>query len=252
MEKIIQQKLIDIEEREQVRIIFAIESGSRAWGFASADSDYDVRFVYVRPYEAYLRLEPTRDVIEWQLDDTLDINGWDLQKALRLMHDSNPSLFEWMTSPIVYRSSAAMDELKALGKTYYSPKKNLYHYWHMASTNFYDFLQDDEVKLKKYFYILRPILAAKWVVSKQTQPPMLFSELVAAELPAEQRRIVDELLAIKKHTPERKLIPRNKILHGYIEREIEAVKKAADAAGTEKKPWSPLNDYFITHVMAVK
>ena len=93
MEKIIQEKLREIEEKENVRIIMAIESGSRAWGFASPDSDYDVRFVYVRRLEDYLRLEKTKDVIEWQLDDVLDINGWDLKKALFLMHDSNPSLF---------------------------------------------------------------------------------------------------------------------------------------------------------------
>ena len=94
MEKIIQEKLREIEEKEDVRIIMAVESGSRAWGFASPDSDYDVRFVYVRQLKDYLRLEKAKDIIEWQLDDVLDINGWDLKKALMLMHDSNPSIFE--------------------------------------------------------------------------------------------------------------------------------------------------------------
>ena len=102
MNEVIMQKLNEIEQRESVRIIMAIESGSRAWGFASPDSDYDVRFVYVRTLKDTLRLEKYRDVIEWQLDDVLDISGWDLQKALRLMHDSNPSIFEWCSSPIIY------------------------------------------------------------------------------------------------------------------------------------------------------
>ena len=102
---VIPEKLQEIEEREQIRILHCVESGSRAWGFASPDSDYDVRFLYVRPAEHYLRLEKTRDVIEWQLDETLDINGWDLQKALRLLHGSNPTVFEWNRSPIVYKTT---------------------------------------------------------------------------------------------------------------------------------------------------
>ena len=88
----IRNKLDEIERTENVRVILAVESGSRAWGFPSPDSDYDVRFIYVRRPEDYIRLNPVRDVIEWQLDDIYDISGWDLQKALRLMHDSNPSL----------------------------------------------------------------------------------------------------------------------------------------------------------------
>lgn len=92
MEQVIREKLAEIENKENVRIIMAVESGSRAWGFASPDSDYDVRFVYVRKLEDYLKLDKTRDVIEWQLDDTLDISGWDLKKALQLMHESNPSI----------------------------------------------------------------------------------------------------------------------------------------------------------------
>ena len=110
MLEIIKAKLKEIEEKERVRIIHAVESGSRAWGFASPDSDYDVRFIYIRKPEAYMHLEKTRDVIEWQLDDTLDINGWDLQKALRLLHRSNPTLFEWNESPIVYRTTEAWAE----------------------------------------------------------------------------------------------------------------------------------------------
>ena len=105
MEKLIVQKLKEVELGENVRILHAVESGSMAWGFASPDSDYDVRFIYVREANFYLRLDKTRDVIEWQLDETLDINGWDLQKALRLLYKSNPTLFEWANSPIVYKTT---------------------------------------------------------------------------------------------------------------------------------------------------
>lgn len=103
MFEIIKDKIQEIEKKENVRVLRCVESGSRAWGFASPDSDYDVRFIYVRPKEYYLRLEKKRDVIEWQLDETLDINGWDIQKALRLLHKSNPTLFEWNSSPIIYK-----------------------------------------------------------------------------------------------------------------------------------------------------
>ena len=114
VQDIIPAKLKEIEARENIRVIHCIESGSRAWGFASPDSDYDVRFIYVRPLEYYLRLDKTRDVIEWQLDDTLDINGWDLQKALRLLHSSNPTLFEWNNSPIVYKTTLEWAEISAI------------------------------------------------------------------------------------------------------------------------------------------
>lgn len=102
MNKIILDKIKEIEQKENVKVIFAVESGSRAWGFASLNSDYDVRFVYQRNLKDYLSIDRKRDVIEWQLDEVFDINGWDLKKALQLLHESNPNLFEWLNSPIVY------------------------------------------------------------------------------------------------------------------------------------------------------
>lgn len=244
MESIIQQKLKEIEEIEKVKIIMAVESGSRAWGFASPDSDYDVRFVYVRRLQDYLRLEKTKDVIEWQLDDVLDINGWDLKKALQLMHDSNPSIFEWCASPIVYKNSAEFEELKKIQKMYYSRKKNLYHYWHMASNNYQAYLLGEEVRIKKYFYVIRPLLAAKWIVDKKTQPPMLFSELIDAELPTELKPIIDKLLEMKQNMPEMGLAPKIKLLDHFINTEMEAVKKAADEMESVNQNWTLLDDFF--------
>lgn len=244
MESIIQQKLKEIEEIEKVKIIMAVESGSRAWGFASPDSDYDVRFVYVRRLQDYLRLEKTKDVIEWQLDDVLDINGWDLKKALQLMHDSNPSIFEWYASPIVYKNSAEFEELKKIQKMYYSRKKNLYHYWHMASNNYQAYLLGEEVRIKKYFYVIRPLLAAKWIVDKKTQPPMLFSELIDAELPTELKPIIDKLLEMKQNMPEMGLAPKIKLLDHFINTEMEAVKKAADEMESVNQNWTLLDDFF--------
>ena len=248
MDSIILNKLKDIEEKENVKIIMAVESGSRAWGFASPDSDYDVRFVYVRKLQDYLRLEKSKDIIEWQLDDVLDINGWDLKKALQLMYDSNPSIFEWCTSPIVYKGSKAFDELKEIRRAYYSRKKSLYHYWHMANNNYQAYLQGTEVKIKKYFYVIRPLLAAKWIIDTKTQPPMLFSELMAAELPVELMATVKKLLEMKQNMPEMGLAPKIKVLDDFIDTELEAIKKAADDEESLDRDWTLLDEFFLRMV----
>ena len=159
----INEKLDEIERKEGVRILHAVESGSRAWGFASPDSDYDVRFVYVRPKEDYLRLDEPRDVIEWQLDEVLDINGWDLKKALRQFAKGNATLFEWSGSPVVYRTTDEWTKIKEVSKRYFSEKAAVYHYYGTAKSTLQGYLQGDMVKYKKYFYALRPLLAAQYI-----------------------------------------------------------------------------------------
>lgn len=238
------EKIKEIEDKENVRVIMAIESGSRAWGFASPDSDYDVRFVYVRPLDDYLRLEGVRDVIEWQLDDVLDINGWDIKKALQLMHDSNPTIFEWCASSIVYKNSVPFEKLKELRHSYFSCKKSLYHYWHMASDNYQKYLQEEPIRIKKYFYVIRPLLAAKWIVDNGTQPPMLFSELVEEELPDNLKDIISRLLDMKQKMPEIGIASKIKELDEFIENELVIIKKEADAAESVKNDWEPLDKYF--------
>mgnify|MGYP000958089761 FL=1 len=131
MKEIIQKKLEEIEKQEHVKIILAVESGSRAWGFDSADSDYDVRFLYVREPEMYLKLDNIRDVIEWQLDEVFDISGWDIKKALQLLYKSNPTLFEWINSPIVYKETKETLELRDIAKEYFDVKKSVMHYLNM-------------------------------------------------------------------------------------------------------------------------
>lgn len=148
MRKKIKEQLRRIEDAENIKILLAVESGSRALGFASPDSDYDVRFVYIRSLEDYLRLDAIRDVIELPIDDVLDINGWDLQKTLRLLHKSNPTLFEWFSSPIVYKKTEFSDKFRDLMMHYFSPKKTLYHYVSMAEGNYREYLKGDLVKAK--------------------------------------------------------------------------------------------------------
>lgn len=246
MNDIIRQKLTEIEKQESVKIIFAVESGSRAWGFSSPDSDYDVRFIYVRPTEHYLKLERTRNVIEWQLDETLDINGWDFQKTLRLLLSSNPTLFEWSRSPIVYKNSKDWQRLMPVINDYFLAKSGVYHYLHMAARNNREFLQLEQVKLKKYFYVLRPILACKWILDKNSPPPMLFTELVDAELEDELKPIVAELLDKKINTPEIQMIPRIDVLNDYIERKIQALRvTVAEMPEVSRGDYGRLNQIFL-------
>ena len=245
MKETILKALAEIERKENVRIIYAVESGSRAWGFPSPTSDYDVRFVYIRPKEFYLRLDPVRDVIEWQLDDTLDVNGWDIYKFLTLLHKSNPTVFEWSNSSIVYKIT---EEWRGLGKVIannFSVKKGLYHYLSMAKGNFHD-MNGETVRLKKYLYCLRPLLACKWMLENGTPPPMLFSDLVDACLETEMRDLIDRLLEIKMGAVEIKEVERIPELEEYLARnisEIEAI--AATVAEKNERSWDDVNKAFL-------
>lgn len=142
-------------------------------------------------------MEKTREVIELPLDDVLDINGWDLQKTLRLFRKSNPTLFEWFSSPIVYMETPFAETFRTMMGNYFSTKRSLYHYIHMAEKNKREYLEGEIVKVKKYFYVLRPVLACRWILEKKTPPPMLFSELMEAELPDALRTDVNRLLDLK-------------------------------------------------------
>lgn len=246
MYDIINQKLDEIEKVENVKILHAVESGSRAWGFASPDSDYDVRFIYVREKEFYLRLDKTRDVIEWQLDDVLDINGWDIVKALRLAHNSNPTIFEWSLSPIVYRTS---DEWKTVVETinrYFRSKSGLYHYLSTAKNHYSEFLKGDTLKLKKYFYTLRPLLAAKWIIDKNTPPPMSFTMLMQEYLDGEIKTAVEKLISIKVNTPEIGECKRVDVINEYIELNISDINEKLKTIPDTKRDWNELNKLFLT------
>ena len=238
MEERIRNKLREIEEKEQVKILYCVESGSRAWGFASPDSDYDVRFIYVRPKEFYLRLNKGRDVIEWQLDDTLDINGWDIQKAFLLLYKSNPTLFEWNSSPIIYKTTPEWAKVSAKIDGFFRQKSGLYHYLSTARKNYREYLRGEQVRLKKYFYVLRPILACRWILEKQTPPPMLFSALAEACLDEALVPVVEKLLQLKMETPEIGLGPRIDTLNDYLDASIEEIEQLI-SGGIPAEPEPP-------------
>jgi uncharacterized protein len=222
------QALTEIEAQHDVKVLFACESGSRGWGFASPDSDYDVRFIYVHRLPWYLAVEAGRDVIELPISDELDVSGWELRKALRLLRRANPVLLEWLDSPVVYRQDeVAAGRLRQLAPAYFSPLRGRHHYLAMARKNFRGYLQGESVRLKKYLYVLRPLLAVRWIDQGMGRPPMRFAELVAgivddAALLAE----INRLLAVKMTAGEAEYSPRWPHIHAFIESELAREERA--------------------------
>lgn len=249
MNSVITEKLYEIEKQQNVKILFACESGSRAWGFASPDSDYDVRFIYVRNKNDYLRLDDVRDVIELPINDLLDINGWDLNKTLRLLYKSNPTLFEWFSSPIIYKKTPFYDRFLPIMNEYFVSQKGLYHYLSMAKGNYREYLRKDMVKAKKYFYVLRPVLACKWILDRQTPPPMLFSDLMAAQLDDALKPDVNRLLDIKMNAPELKEIPKINRINDYIEQSFDEITQRLESIPAQPaKSWDRLNELFLSEI----
>ncbi len=245
IQKEINDKLNEIEEKKGVRVLHAIESGSRAWGFASPDSDYDVRFVYARKKEDYLRLDELKDTIDWQLDEVFDINGWDLKKALKQFARGNATLFEWSGSPVVYRTTDEWAKIRKISEQYFSEKAAIYHYYGTANHTFHDYLQGETVRYKKYFYALRPLLAAVYIEKYHVAPPVLFDELIKLDLTPELRKAIDELLEIKKQTTEKDESPQMPAIRNFIETELIRQKEIADSMADDRnRDWSALNLLF--------
>ena len=237
-----------MEWAEDVRVLLAVESGSRAWGFASPDSDFDVRFVYVRPVEHYLRLEPARDVLEWRVDEVLDVDGWDADKALRLLRGSNPSLFEWLASPIVYAEDPVFAVVRELAADCFSPVASAHHYLSMGR-NHLAALAGETVRLKKCLYTMRAILAARWVVAERAPAPMLLRDLVDAGLEEPMRGLAAELLEAKTAGGERGELPRIAALNAWAAGTLAQVTGAlADLEPPAPVPWERLDEVFLALV----
>ena len=197
-----------IERERDVRVLLAVESGSRAWGFASPDSDYDVRFVYVHRRDWYLSVLEPRDVIEEMLPGDLDVSGWELRKALRLFARCNLAFNEWVGSPITYRADPDFRAaLTALLPRYFNAIAGTHHYRKMAERSLEENYADGRIGIKKIFYVLRPLLACRWIARAGSQPPTEFSNLVAAEwVSAGERQWIGSLLEEKAAAAERHAI----------------------------------------------
>ncbi|MEH7331821.1 nucleotidyltransferase domain-containing protein [Neobacillus drentensis] len=249
-EKILEE-INRIENQYDVKICYAVESGSRAWGFPSKDSDYDVRFIYVHKKEWYLSIDQKRDVIELPINELLDINGWEIRKALRLFKKSNPPLMEWLHSGIVYyQAFSLVEKMRAIQNQVFLPQSALHHYLNMAKGNYRDYLQGEHVKIKKYFYVLRPILACKWIEKYNTVPPNEFQELVKDLL--EDGQLKDEintLLVRKIKGDELNLEPKVAAINEFIEKEIKRIEVYTKTLSVSKEDITPMLDELFREIL---
>jgi uncharacterized protein len=250
----IQAELTRIEEEEQVRILYACESGSRSWGFESPDSDYDVRFIYAHPIEWYLSIQQRPDTIKLPFDGVLDIAGWDLRKSLRLFRGMNPSFIEWLTSPFVYRKTGSFaSKARDLASRHYSKKAGASHYLSMAEDNFRVFIHDkSRVNLKKYLYVLRPLVNILWLMEKDDLVPMSFTEtLNAVAVPADTKEAIHDLLAQKMAVPELGEGDRIPGIDGFIGETIQTAGQYCATAPSSRLDACLLDDLFRSTLQEV-
>jgi uncharacterized protein len=236
------------EQQHGVRVLLAVESGSRAWGFESPNSDFDARFIYAHPRDWYLSvgLEEQRDVIEYPIVDDIDLNGWDIRKALRLFWKSNPAFIEWIQSPIIYVESGTFaDQVRKLIPDIYSCKSGVHHYRSMALTNFRGYLKGDLVPLKKYFYVLRPLLAVRWLERYRCPAPIEFQKLL--HLIEDNKSLVadiESLLERKRAAPEMGLEAPVKSINAFIEVELARLELINPMSSQHGQVISKLDQVF--------
>jgi hypothetical protein len=230
----IDARLADVAASYGVRVPWAIESGSRAWGFASPDSDYDCRFFFVRPRREYLSLWAARDVIETPLDGLLDVNGWDVAKAVRLATAGNATVGEWLRSPQVYDGDPAFrDELLDLVAAVSDLARVRRHYLHVGRGQWANARTGaDLVRLKRVFYAVRPAVTLRWLDQHAGVPPMDLDHLLAeADVPEEVRSELDDLRALKARTRELGDTPVPPSIAAWVDEVFAAEPDVAGAPG---------------------
>lgn len=243
MKEKILKKLNEIALQNDVEILFAVESGSRAWGFASPDSDYDIRFIYKHKLEYYLSLWEKPDVIEFMTEDDLDGSGWDLRKAVKLLAKSNAPLIEWLFSPLVYyQNDAFAKQMQDIVTECFSPIAVLHHY--LGTTkNFMEVCEREEVKLKSYFYALRTALAGKWIIENNSFPPVAFADLLPIAPQNIQDKII-ELQQIKASQNEKYLHPKETLITDFLLKTVQFNQENASKLGSGKKINEELDLFF--------
>jgi len=249
MFQIIQQKLHELEQQHDIKILYACESGSRAWGFPSPDSDYDVRFIYARNKNEYLNIVESKDVIDLPVNEVLDIGGWDIKKALKLFLKSNSPLYEWLQSPVIYEDrSGFAQELRLLMPKYYSLRAGGNHYLSMAFNTVNNDLQGSEVKIKRYFYALRSTLACKRICEKQSVPPMEFDYLRVLVDDEQFQLNIDELLKMKIVSDEKTLIKSIALIDKWLNGTLATCKETLSQIPSNHQKTEELNEIFRKYI----
>jgi uncharacterized protein len=245
MRQTILTTLAEVERDHKIKILFSCESGSRAWGFPSPDSDYDVRFIYSRPYAYYLSILDHRHDLRFPISGELDIYGWDIRKVLKLVLKSNTTPFEWLQSPIIYRENKTFqDALWQLCQHYFSQRSNIHHYLGIARGALDTMENESEIKIKKLFYVLRPLLAAKWCQQKNSIAPMTIDPLITLLPPALQKQ-VEDLIKYKATAAEAEVIRVDPALQSYINNEISEINVAAAELPRDNFEPRMLDEFFV-------
>jgi len=234
-----------LEKEQGISILLATESGSRAWDCPSPDSDYDVRIIYKRSKSEYLEIDDKPDTIDYFHGKLLDINGWDIKKTFKLIRKSNATPFEWAQSPIKYKEvNEFSSTILNLSKEYFQPRHTVNHYKGIAKNSYLGNDLTSEIKLKKLFYVLRPLMAAKWIIRNKEIPPMDIPNIISI---IEDNQIVDHinnLLEIKNSANEDYVHKMDKIIIDFIEEEFNYVN-SVQIEDTEDVPSTEqLNNKF--------
>ena len=249
MRQKILQRLAEIESKYDVKVLFAVESGSRAWGFASKDSDYDVRFIYIHRKEWYLSLIEGRDVIEeLDPDGVLDLAGWDLKKALLLMGKGNCAFAEWLNSPLTYyRDENFFELISTLKDMYFRKVSAVNHYYHMAVNHDKRYLEKRGCELKRFMYHLRGLLAAKWAAVHGTYPPVLFNGLVENMVQDDSiKACIEHLIELKKESREHNTMIVEDSLIEFANRTAAEIESLCGTFLDEKQQdYKKLDEFFL-------
>ena len=244
MEKLIREKLKEVEKQFNVSILFACETGSRAWGFPSPDSDYDVRFIYRHPQNWYLSIDDAKDSMEY-LQGDLDLVGWDIRKSLKLLRKSNTAMLERLQSPIIYQETLDFrKKLTALAPAYFSGRAGLHHYLSMAFNYYKACAPAPEVKLKSYFYLLRTALASLWIVEQKKIPPLQFQALLPLVPEKAILTKINELLYLKVTVNETYLHPKETELEAYISQILTYCESRKETLAKQQGDTEKLNNLF--------
>ena len=248
---LVPEKLAQIEKEYGVRVLYAAESGSRAWGTNSEHSDFDVRFIYIRPREDYLRLEQTRDVLEFPIADGWDMCGWDLSKTLRLLHNANSQIYEWFTSPVVYVDRGFSLRIDPVLNVYFSTGTAVYHYLHQADLKMKKAEKAEQPKVKQYLYALQHLGTARWVLGHHAPMPISF-DLAVRQLPEELRQTAQVLLEQKKTRPQEPLLEHSAFPESRLQEERNRIQAELQQLPKEpEKGWEELNRFFLSELKRI-
>jgi len=247
MEKI-QSLLKDIEQKKQIQILYACETGSRAWGFPSPDSDYDIRFIYRHQKDWYLSLNKQKDSIEQMIGHEWDITGWELRKSLVMLKKSNAALIERFQSPVVYMDTDNYGgKFLELIKAYYSPTAVFYHHYALAKKFWEDLKDEPIIKLKSFFYLVRSLLSCNYIVHNNDVVPMHIEGLMQ-NIPVTIHQLLQELMVLKSGVGEQYTHPASTVLNSWIVEVWAFLETKKNALAVNDTGYTQLNNFFRTSI----